>query len=125
MGEIESYFFDTYAFFEIINGNPNYEKYSKGIAIVTTKLNLMELHYGLLASYGKETADKYFDKFIDLCIEIDDKIIKSANNFRYLFKKKKLSYIDCVGYILAKARNLRFLTGDMQFEDMENVEFVK
>jgi len=45
--------------------------------------------------------------------------------FRALNKKRNLSYVDCIGYIIAKQRNIKFLTGDKEFEYMENVEFVK
>ena len=31
----ELYFFDTYAFFEVIRGNPNYKKYEDANAITT------------------------------------------------------------------------------------------
>ena len=58
-------------------------------------------------------------------IEINDEIIKLANAFRIANKKRKLSYIDCIGYIIARLRNIKFLTGDKQFEDLENVEYVK
>ena len=44
--EVKTYFFDTYAFFEIITGNKSYMKFINGINFVTTKLNLMELYYG-------------------------------------------------------------------------------
>ena len=118
-------FFDSYALYEIIEGNPNYKKYSENIAIITTKLNLMELHYGLLNKYGKEVADKYYDIFVEFTVEINDDLIKKANEFRISLKKKKLSYVDCIGYIIAKSRNIKFLTGDQQFSDLENVEFVK
>jgi len=37
-------------------------------------------------------------------------------------KNKKLSYVDCIGYIMAKSRNIRFLTGDEQFK---NAKFIK
>ena len=124
MGEITTYFFDSYAFYEILNGNSNYTKYSK-VAIVTTKLNLMELHYGLILLHGKKEADKYYDQFVQFSVEIYDNIIKLANEFRAIHKVRKLSYIDCLGYIIAKTMNIPFLTGDMQFRDMENVEFVK
>lgn len=125
METIEEYFFDTYAFYELIEGNQNYKKYEKGISIITTKLNLMELHYGLLRVYGKIIAEKYFETFSKFCIEINDEIIKEANEFKLLHKKRKLSYIDCIGYILANKHKVRFLTGDNQFQDLPNVEFVK
>ena len=48
MEQLKSFFFDTYAFYELIKGNLNYKTYDKEIIVITTKLNLMELHYGLL-----------------------------------------------------------------------------
>jgi predicted nucleic acid-binding protein len=45
--------------------------------------------------------------------------------FRKKNKKRNLSYADCIGYIYALKNNLIFLTGDKEFEDLKNVEFVK
>ena len=125
MGEVEVYFFDSYAFFEIIEGNSNYHPFSKNIGIITTKLNLLELHYGLLKLYGKEVADKYYDQYVPFAMEIEDEIFKRASSLKTLLRKKKLSYIDCIGYIVALSKGVKFLTGDKQFQDLENVEFVK
>ncbi len=122
---IKTYFFDTYAMYEIISGNKNYEKYCSNICIITTKLNLMELHYCLLQKYEKEKADKYFEIFNRFTISISDQEIKKANYLKKKLKKRKLSYVDCIGYIIAKEKNIKFLTGDMQFQQMENVEFIK
>jgi uncharacterized protein len=38
---------------------------------------------------------------------------------------KKLSTIDCVGYSVANRLNIPFLTGDREFADMDNVQFVR
>ena len=57
--------------------------------------------------------------------DIQDDIIKQANEFRLNNYKRELSYIDCLGYILAKKRGFKFLTGDEQFKYFDNVEFVK
>jgi hypothetical protein len=92
---------------------------------VTTKLNLMELHYGLLLCYGKIAADKHFDELAKFSVDVSDETIKKANEFRASLKERKLSFVDCIGYIIARARNIKFLTGDSQFKDFENVEFVK
>ena len=40
------------------------------------------------------------------------------------YKKFDLSYADCLGYVISKKLNIRFLTGDKQFKDLPNVEFV-
>ena len=118
------YFFDTYAFIEILNGNPNYTKY-KTTEIVTSKFNLIELYYIILLRFNKEKADEIYDQLLKYVIYVDDFTIKEAMVFRAKNKSKKLSYIDCIGYIIAKMNNLRFLTGDKQFEKIDNVEFVK
>ncbi len=120
-----AYFFDSYAFFEILKGNPDYEKYNEGISIITTRLNLMELHYWLTLQKGEETADSYYDLFEKHTIGFDSTAIKEASKFRARHKKLKLSYIDCIGYIMAKTRDMKFLTGDKGFIGMENVEYVK
>ena len=126
MGEfIKTFFFDTYVFFEMIHGNLNYERYKKDVAIITTKFNLMELHYGLLLLFGKETADYYFDSYSKFAVDIPDDIIKLANEFKKVMKTRNVSYVDCLGYALAKSRNITFLTGDKEFKDLDNVEFVK
>lgn len=125
MEELRNFFFDTYAFHEIVHGSINYKKYEKNISIVTTKLNLMELHYILLRNYGAEMADKAFNQFLEFCVEITDEVIKEANKFRLENYRRDLSYVDCIGYVLAKKLNAKFLTGDSQFENFDNVEFVR
>jgi len=120
-----TYFFDTYALFEVFHENKNYLIYTKNISMIMTKLNLMELHYSILRLYGEEKAEKAFNFFNKFCIEFDDEVIKEANAFRLKKYKRELSYVDCIGYILAKKFNARFLTGDEQIKDFENVEFVK
>jgi len=39
--------------------------------------------------------------------------------------KKKLSTIDCVGYAVSRRQKIPFLTGDHEFEDIKDVEFVR
>ena len=123
--EIKTYFYDTYAIFELIRGNPNYSKFIEGVNFITTKLNLMELYYGLLVKHDEQTADKHYESNVDHCINITSEIIKEAMHFRKNHKNKDLSYIDCVGYIAAKKNGTKFLTGDKEFEYLDNVEFVK
>lgn len=127
MGNIKTIFFDTYAFYELIAENVNYRPYAKGFSIITTKLNLMELHYGLLVKYGKVVADTYYYELVKFAVSVNDEVIIEANEFRASMRKKglSLSYIDCIGYTLAKSLNTKFLTGDKEFADLGNVEYVK
>lgn len=125
MAEETILFYDTYAILEIIRGNANYKNYLKNIGIVTTKLNLMELYYRLYTLHGLETAEFYYQKYKPFVMEVDDSTIKKAVIFKAENRKKDLSYVDCIGYVIAKENKIKFLTGDIQFEDMANVEFVK
>lgn len=118
------YFFDTYAFFEILDNNPNYEKYASE-TILTSILNLGELYYGLLKDGREKEAIEWKQKLHGSFLPFNAATIVKAMKFRHSHKNKKLSFIDCTGYIIAKERRLKFLTGDKQFEGMENVEFVK
>ncbi len=118
------FFFDTYAFFEILEGNANYQKYSS-VNFFTSRLNLMEFHYGLVLSVGEQKARKYYEENLINVIDFTDEDIIKATIFKANHKSQKLSYVDCVGYILSLRLGIKFLTGDKEFEQMENVEFVK
>ena len=59
------------------------------------------------------------------CVSIPDRVIKEAMKLKLKFKDKKLSYVDCIGYVFALELGLKFLTGDNEFKDLVNVEFVK
>jgi predicted nucleic acid-binding protein len=122
--EVKSYFFDTYALYEIVLGNKAYEAYTKNVLVITSLLNLMELHYILLRTQGKEEAERAFQRFREYCIQFNDALIKEANEFRLQNYRRDLSYVDCIGYMLAKRQGVKFLSGDPQFESFENVEFV-
>lgn len=122
---MHSFFFDTYAFYEIIVGNPKYLLFTKDVKIVTTQLNLMELYYQLLALYDKQQAVEFFRRYQEFIVPISNEIIIEAMDFRKQHYKNDLSYADCIGYTIAIKINIPFLTGDKQFENMENVKFVK
>jgi predicted nucleic acid-binding protein len=130
-GEIDSeedeearYFFDSYAIIEILKDNSNYLKYADKEATFTI-YNLAEIYWSSLNSYGEEKAEVIYNTYKGAVVEITDDILKEAVKFRKEHKKKNLSYADCIGYIYAKRHNMRFLTGDKEFQSMENVEFVK
>ena len=125
MDDSRKFFFDTYAIFEIAKGSKNYENYINDVGIATTKLNLMELYYKLLTNFGIDAAEFFYNKYRQFAVDVPDNLIKIAMIFRAKHKKRDLSYVDCIGYVLALEHKIKFLTGDGQFENMENVEFVK
>jgi len=120
----EIYFFDSYAIIETISGNKNYKKYENSI-ILTTKLNLFEVYYIFLRNLGEKEASFFLDEYYKFIISFNKKTIEKAAKFKLQNKKRKLSMTDCIGYILSKEWRIKFLTGDKEFENMDNVEFAK
>jgi predicted nucleic acid-binding protein len=122
MGKI---FFDTYALHEIVAKNPSYAPYTKNVNIVTTQLNLMELYYQLRFLYAQETAAHIINGLEEFSIPFTTETLIEAMEFRKLHSKKKMSYVDCIGYAISQKHHIPFLTGDKEFKDMPNVLFVK
>lgn len=120
----KTYFLDTYALVEISRENKNFKKFEE-TQNFTNLLNLLELHYSINKDFGIKKANEIIDKLRPLVIDIEVKDIKEASIFRTKNKGLKFSYIDCLGYIMALNRNMKFVTGDSQFEGLSNVEFVK
>lgn len=124
MEQVEYYFFDSYALIELFRGNPGYKKYGEASAI-TTYFNLYEAYYNLRKEKTETELHEFFTVIKPLCINLSFDWIKESTDMKMKYSKRKLSYVDCLGYIIAKKQKALFLTGDNQFKDLENVEFVK
>ncbi len=121
--EPSAFFFDTYAFFEITKNNENYIPYIS-TKIATSKLNIFELYHGFLKNNNEELANILLDKYYQFVIDFDERVIKEAAKMKRELNKRDLSMTDCIGYVMAKQFGIKFLTGDKQFKDMDNVDFV-
>ena len=74
----ESFFFDSYAFYEIIRGNKNYEKYTN-TNIITTKLNIFELYHGFSKDKNEELAETSLKKYYPFAKEFGKEIVTSSS----------------------------------------------
>src|SRR3989338_5064994 len=106
-----AYFLDTYALIEVVKGSPAYTKYAK-VEGYTSLLNLYEFYFLLLRSHGEAVAKEKFDLFKQVRIEIRDAHIFLAASFKLMHNKLDISYADALGYAIAEAEGLHFLTGD-------------
>ena len=118
------YFFDSYAVMEILKGNNNYEKY-KDAKIILTKLNLFEIYHSVLNQFDETLAEKIYEMYLPFVVGFSDDVIKQAAKFRLEHIKKKFSMTDCIGYVFSLKAEIKFLTGDKEFKDFENVEFIE
>jgi uncharacterized protein len=120
-----TFFFDSYALIEIFEKNLNYKKYSN-INAVTSYFQVYETYYILIKNnYNFEEIKDFFSFLQNLCVNLNFDWIPKSVEFRRKHKKRDLSYADCLGYIIAKELGIKFLTGDKEFKDLPNVEFVK
>ena len=120
-----TFFFDSYALIEIYEKNPKYEKYTK-VNVMTSYLQVYEVYYILIKNgYAKEEIQDFFNFLQSLCVDLDFDWLPKSVEFGKEHKKRDLSYTDCLGYVIAKESKIKFLTGDKEFEDLSNVEFVK
>ena len=124
MEDVKSYFLDTYALIEIVKENQNYERF-KELVNFSSYMNLLELHYIISRNFDSKKADFLIDKLKSVLLKVEVKDILEASKFKLKHAKKKFSYIDCLGNAMALNRNIKFLTGDNEFKDLNNVEFVK
>ncbi len=118
-----SYVFDTYAIMEIIDGNIKYKPYLDSEVIINNFI-FAELCYGLFRDKDNN-AKRHLDKYSKFISSIKPEWIEEAMVFRLKWKDRGVSMTDCISYIMAKKLEMKFLTGDKEFEGMENVEFVK
>jgi predicted nucleic acid-binding protein len=116
-----AYFFDTYAFFEILKDNVNYAAYRYS-RVATTQFNLAEFSW-VLERENRPHAEEMVRHRSESLVPVETNDIISAMKLRT--QNKKLSIPDVIGYTVAKRLGIKFLTGDKEFEHMENVEYVK
>jgi predicted nucleic acid-binding protein len=125
------YLVDTYGLIEWFrNNNQNYKKYFENPEkLYISPLILMEFYFALYHEYGESQTE--FLREIILknfkLIKINQaQLIESAKFRSKMYKKKKkMSYTDTTIYILAKEHNIKVLTGDEHFRNLDNVAFVK
>ena len=121
----KKFYFDTYALIEVGRSNPKYEPHKEGVIILVNKLNLMELSYFLFKEKRIDEIKGIFDNYIKYNVDYDEGLLIDAAEMKLKFLKERISFIDCIGYLLAKKHNAKFLTGDEKFRNKDNVEFVK
>ncbi|MBS3077249.1 PIN domain-containing protein [Candidatus Pacearchaeota archaeon] len=117
------FLYDTYALIELLNKNPNYESYADE-EIVINDFIFSEFCYQLIKA-DEKNAETYLSEVESAIVKLNTKTIRDAMKFRYTHKKQKMSMTDCISYTQAKELGIKFLTGDKEFEHLDNVEFVK
>ena len=119
------YFYDSYSVLAYLSDRPNYRSYFEENVGVLTKVNLMEIHYKLLAMHGPRAAKRAIYAFSKYVVEFGLRDIEDSMKLRLKMKSRGLdvSYADALGYHLATKMKVKFLTGDNVFKGLANVEY--
>jgi len=115
---------DTYVLWEIAIGNPKFTHYLEEDFVVND-LILAEFYGIFLREFNEQTANYWILKLKCYSQEVPLQVLIKAVKFRRNNPKKKLSFFDASGYMFARENNYSFVTGDKEFEHLQDVEFVK
>ena len=115
---------DTYALVEISNGNPRFS-HLLNEKVVIREITLAEFYGILYKRLGLMTADNWQKRLAFFTKPVPIDVLVRAVRMRIDEHKTRLSFFDCVGYQYAQANNMTFVTGDLEFQDMQGVEFIK
>ena len=85
------------------------------------KINIAEQ----IITDNEKEAEQFLAEYYQFVIDFSQDDIKEAAQLKLEYKKRDLSMTDCIGYVLADRLGIKFLTGDKEFKDFENVEFIK
>jgi uncharacterized protein len=124
---MSSYFADSYALIEMLKGNENYRSFQYE-QLVTTEFNICEVGFAVCRNYPENASRvlKTVRKMVILQETRDEDYCSGAARKKLASNEgKKLSTIDCVGYSVANRLKIPFLTGDREFADIDNVQFVR
>ncbi len=124
---MSSFFADSYALIEMLKGNKNYQSFQSE-QLITTEFNICEVGFAVCREYPANATRvlKTVRKMVIIRETRDeDYCAGAATRKEASGQGKKLSTIDCVGYSVANRLNMPFLTGDREFADMDNVQFVR
>lgn len=95
---------------------------------MTTWLNLMEVYWvllrnGLTEEAARDVVDSSQTALMDFAFsDVRDAV---ALRLRWHRRRLRISYVDAIGYSLARAKGLRFLTGDPAFRGAPGVDFLR
>ena len=127
MTEGRVFFYDSYAVLAYVSGEKAYDRYFNEQSGALTKLNLMEIYFRAAKLHGHKAARQIIDRFSKYLIDFEIDDIAGSMKLREELMKKRMdiSYVDALGYYLARKMQIPFLTGDRHFRELDGVKFVK
>ena len=119
---------DSYAIIAFLEDEPGADvvrnlilKAEEGkVKLAMSVVNLGEVWYAIARTSSPETADRYVQEIQGMAIEIADVNWILARQAAAYKANGKISYADCFVAALAKIREGEVVTGDTEFQALEN-----
>ncbi len=122
-GTISRYFYDSWAILEYLSSGKLAPYFRTGRG-VTTWLQLMEVFYVLLRDGMPEPEARKVLRALQpqlVDFSLDDVLDAMGLRDRLNRQRRNLSYVDAIGYQVAKIHHLRFLTRDPGLKGLPGV----
>lgn len=113
-------FLDTYALIQIAGGRPVFKALAADA--VTGHANLLEFHYHVSRRQNERVASQFLSRYWSLAVPATREDVADASHLRLRESSRRLSFIDALGYAMARNRRLTFVTGDPGVNGMPDVE---
>lgn len=117
-------YLDTYVLCEIAKANTRFLSLLVNTSVIND-LTLAEFYGVILREFNEQTAEYWKNKFFSYTKQVPLDVLILAVKFRKDHIKQNISFFDAVGYIFAKENGGIFVTGDKEFKNLPNVEFIK
>lgn len=107
----DEFFLDSYALLVILEAAPPYRRF-EGVPVVCERYNLLELAAGLLRKRVEpERMRRAVGSLRAELLEPGRRLLRPAAEFKRRAQARKRSYVEALGYTLAREHGLLFLTG--------------
>ncbi len=118
---------DSWVLMALFNDEPAAEQAEKLLEHATAErhkllmsvVNWGEVYYSVLRGASPEMAEQKLKEMDAMPIEIVSADLHQTKQAAIYKATKKMSYADCFGAALAKIKNAEFVTGDLEFKEVE------
>ncbi len=118
---------DSWALMALFNGEPAADEVENLLEqasaerhkLLMSVVNWGEIYYAVMRGASPAMAEQKIREIAAMPIELVAADLPQAHQAAIFKATKKMSYADCFGAALAKIKNAEFVTGDLEFQEVE------
>jgi len=122
---VSDYLWDSYAIIELLRGSPAYAELRQA-SIISTPFAIIEACFIIQrnSDFSPEESAELAMGLMEYAPPFDGQLLSAAATWRLKSsdRRRRYSYADAFGYVMAQQLGLTFLTGDRAFDGLQGVE---